>query len=47
MVLHEKGICFEIHEVDLSNKSEEFLSVSPYGKVPYCGYAEPPCTNPT
>jgi glutathione S-transferase len=34
MVLHEKGINFEIHEVDLSNKSEEFLEVSPYGKVP-------------
>jgi len=34
MLLHEKGIGFEIHEVDLSNKSEEFLSVSPYGKVP-------------
>jgi glutathione S-transferase len=33
MVLHEKRIGFEIHEVDLSNKSEEFLSVSPYGKV--------------
>ena len=34
MVLHEKGIGFEVQEVDLSNKSEEFLSVSPYGKVP-------------
>jgi glutathione S-transferase len=34
MVLHEKGIDFELHEVDLSNKSGEFLSVSPYGKVP-------------
>ena len=34
IVLHEKGIDFEVHEVDLSNKSEEFLSVSPYGKVP-------------
>src|SRR5918995_4215107 len=34
MVLHEKGIDFNVHEVDLSNKSEEFLSVSPYGKVP-------------
>jgi glutathione S-transferase len=34
MVLHEKGIDFEVYEVDLSNKSEEFLSVSPYGKVP-------------
>jgi hypothetical protein len=34
MVLPEKGIGFEVHELDLSNKSEEFLSVSPYGKVP-------------
>lgn len=34
MVLHEKGIDFDVHEVDLSNKSEEFLNVSPYGKVP-------------
>ena len=34
MVLHEKGINFDVHEVDLRNKSEEFLSVSPYGKVP-------------
>ena len=23
-----------VHEVDLSNKSEEFLSVSPYEKIP-------------
>ncbi len=34
MVLHEKGIDFDVHEVDLGNKSKEFLSVSPYGKVP-------------
>jgi glutathione S-transferase len=34
MVLHEKGINFELNEIDLSNKSEEFPSVSPYGKVP-------------
>lgn len=34
MVLHEKGVDFDVHEVDLNNKSEEFLSVSPYGKVP-------------
>jgi glutathione S-transferase len=34
MVLHEKGIDHEVHEVDLGNKGEEFLSVSPYGKVP-------------
>ncbi len=34
IVLYEKGIDFDVYEVDLSNKSEEFLSVSPYGKVP-------------
>jgi glutathione S-transferase len=34
MVLHEKGIDFEVYEVDLSNKTDEFLRVSPYGKVP-------------
>jgi len=34
MVLHEKRIDFDVHEVDLKNKSEEFLRVSPYGKVP-------------
>lgn len=34
MVLHEKDIDFEVNEVDLGNKSEEFLRVSPYGKVP-------------
>jgi glutathione S-transferase len=34
MVLHEKGIAFDVHEVDLSNKSEEFLKASPTGKVP-------------
>ena len=34
MVLHEKGVDFETREVDLENKSEEFLSVSPTGKVP-------------
>jgi glutathione S-transferase len=34
MVLHEKGLDFETYEVDLSNKSEEFLRASPTGKVP-------------
>src|SRR3712207_4137250 len=34
MVLHEKGIDFETYEVDLANKSEEFLNASPTGKVP-------------
>jgi glutathione S-transferase len=32
--LHEKGVDFETYEVDLANKSQEFLSVSPTGKVP-------------
>lgn len=34
MVLHEKGADFETYEVDLKNKSEEFLAASPTGKVP-------------
>ena len=34
MVLHEKGLDFETYEVDLENKSEEFLRDSPTGKVP-------------
>ena len=34
MVLHEKGMPFETHEVDLENKSAEFLAMSPTGKVP-------------
>ena len=34
MVLHEKRVDFEVREVDLSNKSEEFLAASPIGKVP-------------
>jgi glutathione S-transferase len=34
MVLHEKEARFETREVDLRNKSEEFLNASPTGKVP-------------
>ncbi len=34
MVLHETGLGFETYEVELENKSEEFLRVSPTGKVP-------------
>ncbi|MDQ5809916.1 MAG: glutathione S-transferase family protein [Actinomycetota bacterium] len=33
-MLYEKGIDFDVHEVDLENKSEEFLKASPTGKVP-------------
>lgn len=34
LVLMEKGIDFTLTEIDLSNKSERFLQVSAYGKVP-------------
>lgn len=34
MVLHEKGLGFETFEVELENKSEGFLRVSPTDKVP-------------
>jgi glutathione S-transferase len=34
LALLEKGLEFEHIEVDFSNKSERFLAVSPYGKVP-------------
>ncbi len=34
MALLEKGLDFERREVDLSNKPDWFLEVSPYGKVP-------------
>ena len=34
LVLLEKGLDFEHIEIDFKNKSERFLEVSPYGKVP-------------
>lgn len=34
LVLMEKGIDFTLTEIDLSNKTERFLKVSAYGKVP-------------
>jgi glutathione S-transferase len=34
IVLHEKGMDFEVREVDPRNKIEKFLEVSPTGKVP-------------
>ncbi len=34
LALLEKGAPFEHIEVDLGDKSERFLKVSPYGKVP-------------
>ncbi|MDX8412050.1 MAG: glutathione S-transferase family protein [Mariprofundaceae bacterium] len=34
MVLLEKGLDFNLSEIDLANKPDWFASVSPYGKVP-------------
>ncbi|MEH2382239.1 MAG: glutathione S-transferase family protein [Nostoc sp.] len=34
LVLQEKGIDFELIEIDLQNKPQGFTDISPYGKVP-------------
>lgn len=34
LVLHEKGVDFDLTEIDLSDKPRRFLDVSAYGKVP-------------
>jgi len=34
MVLLEKGLDFELTEIDINNKPDDFNEVSPYGKVP-------------
>ena len=34
IVLHEKGMDFEVIDVDLMNKSEDVAVINPYGKVP-------------
>lgn len=34
MVLLEKGLDFELTEIDIRNKPADFASISPYGKVP-------------
>ncbi|BCL36245.1 hypothetical protein NSMS1_26920 [Nostoc sp. MS1] len=34
LVLQEKGIDFELTEIDLQNKPANFTDISPYGKVP-------------
>ncbi|MBE9001715.1 glutathione S-transferase family protein [Nostoc sp. LEGE 12447] len=34
LTLTEKGVSFEIVEIDLQNKPANFLEISPYGKVP-------------
>ncbi len=34
IVLYEKGMDFEVIDVDLMNKSEDVAAINPYGKVP-------------
>jgi len=34
ILLHEKGVAFTRREIDLKNKPDWFLKISPYGKVP-------------
>jgi stringent starvation protein A len=34
IVLYEKGMDFEVIDVDLLNKSEDVAAINPYGKVP-------------
>ena len=34
LALAEKGVPFTLNEIDLANKSQRFLDISPYGKVP-------------
>jgi glutathione S-transferase len=39
-VLSEKSIPFEVTEIDLKNKPDWFLKISPYGKVPVLQHGE-------
>lgn len=40
LTLLEKGVPFELTEIDLQNKPDWFLEVSPYGKVPVIKHGE-------
>jgi glutathione S-transferase len=40
MVLETKGLAFELIEIDLQNKPDWFLEISPYGKVPVLQYGD-------
>lgn len=40
MVLLEKGVDFDLIEIDLNNKPDWFADVSPYGKVPVIQHQE-------
>jgi glutathione S-transferase len=40
MTLIEKGLNFELTEIDINNKPADFSSISPYGKVPVLLHGE-------
>jgi len=40
MTLIEKGLDFELTEIDINNKPADFSSISPYGKVPVLLHGE-------
>jgi glutathione S-transferase len=40
LVLQEKGVDFELIEINLQNKPEGFTDISPYGKVPAIAHGD-------
>lgn len=38
ILLHEKGLDYQTHEINLKNKPADFLKISPHGKVPVLLY---------
>jgi glutathione S-transferase len=40
MALSEKGLAYELTEIDISNKPANFAAISPYGKVPVLLHAD-------
>jgi glutathione S-transferase len=40
MTLSEKGLDYELTEIDVSNKPDNFAAISPYGKVPVLLHAD-------
>jgi glutathione S-transferase len=40
ILLHEKGLDYQTHEIDLNHKPDDFLALSPHGKVPVLIYGD-------
>ena len=47
IVLHEKGMDFQIIDVDLDHKPEDLAVMNPYNQVPVLSSATWCCTSPT